>query len=181
LPLAESFIGMVVRAGQPKPDISTMDAMRSTLLAAKSIAYSDSSSGTYLSTIGFKKLGVADQLAGRTRKVRGPPSGEPVAAVVARGEADIGFQQVPELIHVPGIDFVGTVPSEVQPPTLFVGGAAQNFATPRCRDRAPEFPVLCRCRSRHQEGRIEAIVAVLNFVCSAPNPVVAPLMLPKRT
>jgi molybdate transport system substrate-binding protein len=121
MPLAESFIGMVVRAGQPKPDISTMEALRKTLLAAKSIAYSDSSSGTYLSTVGFKKLGVADEIAGRTRKVRGPPSGEPVAAVVARGEAEIGFQQVAELIHVPGADFVGTVPAEIQPPTHFVG------------------------------------------------------------
>jgi molybdate transport system substrate-binding protein len=130
VPLAESFIGMVVRAGQPKPDISTMDALRKTLLAAKSIAYSDSSSGTYLSTIGFKKLGVADEISGKTRKVRGPPSGEPVAAVVARGEAEIGFQQVPELIHVPGTDFVGTVPSEVQPPTMFVGALPKNSQQP---------------------------------------------------
>jgi molybdate transport system substrate-binding protein len=130
VPLAESFIGMVVRAGQPKPDISTMDSLRKTLLAAKSIAYSDSSSGTYLSTIGFKKLGVAEEIEGKTRKVRGPPSGEPVAAVVARGEAEIGFQQVPELIHVPGIDFVGTVPSEVQPPTLYVGALPKNSQQP---------------------------------------------------
>ncbi len=130
MPLAQSFIGMVVRAGQPKPDISTMDAMRKTLLAARSIAYSDSSSGTYLSTIGFKKLGVADQLSGKTRKVRGPLSGEPVAEVVARGEAEIGFQQVPELIHVAGVDFVGTVPSEVQPPTLFVGALPKTSQHP---------------------------------------------------
>jgi molybdate transport system substrate-binding protein len=130
VPLAESFIGMVVRAGQPKPDISTMDSLRKTLLAAKSIAYSDSSSGTYLSTVGFKKLGVADEIASKTRKVRGPPSGEPVAAVVARGEAEIGFQQVPELIHVPGIDFVGTVPSEVQPPTLYVGALPKTSQQP---------------------------------------------------
>jgi len=121
VPLAESFIGMVVRAGQPKPDISTVEALRKTLLAAKSIAYSDSSSGTYLSTVGFKKLGVADEIAGRTRKVRGPPTGEPVAAVVARGEAEIGFQQVAELIHVPGVTFVGTIPAEVQPPVFFAG------------------------------------------------------------
>ncbi|MGY8637957.1 substrate-binding domain-containing protein [Bradyrhizobium sp. 14AA] len=126
MPLAESFIGVVVRAGQPQPDISTIDALRKTLLAAKSIAYSDSSSGTYLSTVGFKKLGIADDISGKTRKVRGPPSGEPVAAVVARGEAEIGFQQVPELIHVPGIDFVGTVPAEIQPPTLFVGALPKN-------------------------------------------------------
>jgi molybdate transport system substrate-binding protein len=121
VPLAESFIGMVVRAGQPKPDISTVEGLKKALLAARSIAYSDSSSGTYLSTVGFKKLGVADEIAGRTRKVRGPPSGEPVAAVVARGEAEIGFQQVAELIHVPGVTFVGTVPAEIQPPTFFVG------------------------------------------------------------
>jgi molybdate transport system substrate-binding protein len=130
IPLAESSIGMVVRAGQPRPDISTMDGLRNTLLAAKSIAVSDSSSGTYLSTIGFKKLGIADEVAGKTRRVRGPPSGELVAAVVARGEAEVGFQQVPELIHVPGVDFVGTVPSDVQPPTLFVGALPKNSQQP---------------------------------------------------
>jgi molybdate transport system substrate-binding protein len=130
MPLAESFIGMVVRAGQPKPDISTVEALRKTLLAAKSIARSDSSSGTYLSTVGFKKLGIADEIAGKTRKVRGPPSGEPVAAVVARGEAEVGFQQVAELIHVPGVDFVGTVPRDIQPPTFFVGALPKNSQHP---------------------------------------------------
>src|SRR3954470_13249966 len=130
VPLAESFIGMVVRAGQPKPDISTMDGLRKTLLEAKSIAYSDSSSGTYLSTIGFKKLGVADEVAGKSRKVRGPPSGEVVAAVVARGEAEIGFQQVAELINVPGTDFVGTVPGDVQPPTMFEGALPKGSQQP---------------------------------------------------
>lgn len=130
IPLAQSFIGMVVRAGQPKPDISTMDALRKTLVAAKSIAYSDSSSGTYLSTIGFKKLGIADEIMGKTRKVRGPPTGEAVAAVVARGEADVGFQQVPELIDVPGVDYVGTVPSDIQPPTLFVGALPKGSQQP---------------------------------------------------
>jgi molybdate transport system substrate-binding protein len=130
VPLAESFIGMVVRAGQPKPDISTVEGLRKTLLAAKSIAYSDSSSGTYLSTVGFKKLGVADEIAGKTRKVRGPPSGELVAAVVARGEAEIGFQQVAELIHAPGTDFVGTVPADIQPPTLFEGALPEGSRQP---------------------------------------------------
>jgi molybdate transport system substrate-binding protein len=119
--LARSLIGMVVRAGTAKPDISSVEALRNTLLAAQSIAYSDSGSGTYLSTALFPKLGIADQIAGKSRKVRGPPSGEPVAAVVARGEAEIGFQQVSELIRVPGITFVGTIPVEVQPKTFFVG------------------------------------------------------------
>ena len=113
--LARSLVGMVVRAGAAKPDIGSVEAFRNTLLAAKSIAYSDSGSGTYLSTTLFAKLGVADQIAGKSRKVRGPPSGEPVAAVVARGEAEIGFQQVSELIHVPGVNFVGAIPAELQP------------------------------------------------------------------
>src|SRR6267378_637470 len=117
--LARSQIGMVVRAGAAKPDIGSVEAFRSTLLAAKSLAYSDSGSGTYLSTMLFPKLGVAEQVAGKSRKVRGPPSGKPVAAVVARGEAEIGFQQVSELIHVPGVTFVGTIPAELQPDVSF--------------------------------------------------------------
>src|SRR4051812_4239498 len=126
--LARSLIGMVVRAGAEKPDIGSVEALRSTLLAARSIAYSDSGSGTYLATALFPKLGIAAQIAGKSRKVRGPPSGEPVAAVVARGEAEIGFQQVSELIHVPGISFVGPIPPEVQP-TLFFAGALTAAAT----------------------------------------------------
>jgi len=119
--LARSMIGMVVRAGAAKPDIGSVDAFRNTLIAAKSIAYSDSGSGTYLSTTLFPKLGVADQVAGKSRKVRGPPSGEPVAAVVARGEAEIGFQQLSELMHVPGVTFVGAIPAELQPGFSFAG------------------------------------------------------------
>src|SRR6266404_2030167 len=117
--LARSLIGMAVRAGAAKPDIGSVEAFRRALLAAKSLAYSDSGSGTYLSTTLFPKLGIADQVAGKSRKVRGPPSGEPVAAVVARGEAEIGFQQVSELIHVDGVTFVGAIPAELQQDTFF--------------------------------------------------------------
>jgi len=128
--LARSLIGMVVRAGAEKPDIGSVDALRSTLLAAKSIAYSDSGSGTYLSTILFSKLGIADQVASKSRKVRGPPSGEPVAAVIARGEAEIGFQQVSELIQVPGITFVGTIPADTQPAIFFAGALTKTVQEP---------------------------------------------------
>jgi molybdate transport system substrate-binding protein len=137
--LARSLIGMVVRAGAAKPDIGNVEALRSTLLAAKSIAYSDSGSGTYLSTTLFPKLGVADQIAGKSRKVRGPPSGEQVAAVVARGEAEIGFQQVSELIHVPGITFVGTIPSEVQPTTFFAGALTNTVQQPEAASALIRF------------------------------------------
>ena len=119
--LARSQIGMVVRAGVAKPNIGSVEAFRRMLLAVKSIGYSDSASGTYLSTTLFAKLGVADQVAGKSRKVRGPPSGEPVAVVVARGELEIGFQQVSELIDIPGVTFVGAIPSELQPGFSFAG------------------------------------------------------------
>jgi len=120
--LAKSQIGMVVRAGAAVPDISSVDAFRRTLVAATSIGYSDSGSGTYLSTVLFEKLGLADQIARKSRKVRGPPSGEPVAAVVARGELEIGFQQVSELLHTPGVTFVGPLLPELQPGFSFAGG-----------------------------------------------------------
>jgi molybdate transport system substrate-binding protein len=137
--LARSLIGMVVRAGAAMPDISSVEALRRTLLAAKSIAYSDSGSGTYLSSTLFPKLGVADQVAGKSRKVRGPPSGEPVAAVVARGEAEIGFQQVSELIHVPGITFVGTIAAEVQPMTFFAGALTTTVRQPEAASALIRF------------------------------------------
>jgi molybdate transport system substrate-binding protein len=137
--LARSLIGMVVRAGDAKPDIGSVEAFRTTLLAAKSIAYSDSGSGTYLSTTLFPKLGVADQVAGKSRKVRGPPSGEPVASVVARGEAAIGFQQVAELIHAPGITYVGPIPAEFQPGFSFAGSLTNTVRQPEAASALIRF------------------------------------------
>jgi molybdate transport system substrate-binding protein len=137
--LARSLIGMVVRSAAEKPDISSVEALRKTLLAAKSIAYSDSGSGTYLSTTLFPKLGIAEQVASKSRKVRGPPSGEPVAAVVARGEAEIGFQQVSELIHVPGITYVGTIPAEVQPAIFFAGALTKTVREPEAASALIRF------------------------------------------
>ena len=127
---ARSLIGMVVRTGEPKPDISTVEAFKRALLDAKSIAYSDSGSGTYLSTTLFKKLGIADQVLPKSRKVRGPPSGEPVAAVIARGDAQLGFQQVSELIHTEGVSFVDAIPAELQPGFTFAGVITKNAAEP---------------------------------------------------
>ena len=124
--LAKSQIGMVVREGAAKPDIGGVEAFRKLLLEAKSIAYSDSGSGTYISTKMLPKLGIDEQVKGKSRKVRGPPSGEPVAAVVSRGEAEIGFQQVSELIHTKGVTYVGPIPAELQPGFSFIGGLAKD-------------------------------------------------------
>jgi molybdate transport system substrate-binding protein len=112
--LARSTIGMAVRTGAPHPDISTVDALKRTLLAAKSIAYSDSASGVYLSTELFPKLGIADQIKRKTRRIEA----EPVGAFVANGEVEIGFQQMSELRPVKGIEIVGELPPGAQQVTV---------------------------------------------------------------
>ena len=130
--LARSRIGMAVRAGAPKPDISSVDALKRALLQAKSIAYSASASGVYLSTELFQRLGIAAQVAAKSQRIES----ERVATVVARGDAEIGFQQISELLPVPGIDYVGPLPPEVQRVTVFSAGVA---ATAKAPDAARAF------------------------------------------
>jgi TolB protein len=117
--LAHSRIGMAVRAGAPVPDISTVDNFRRVLLQAKSIVYSESASGIYISTQMFKTLGIADQVAAKSRT-----AATPVANVVARGEADLAFQQISELLPVKGITFAGAIPDAVQSTTTFSAGVS---------------------------------------------------------
>jgi molybdate transport system substrate-binding protein len=124
--LARAAITMAVRQGAPKPDISTVDAFKKTLLAAKSIAYSDSASGVYLETVLFPRLGIADALKGKSRMI----PADPVGGVVAKGEAEIGFQQTSELMPIAGIDIVGPIPEEIQKYTDFSAGIAANAQEP---------------------------------------------------
>ena len=129
-PVARSAIGMAVRAGAPKPDIGTVEALKRTLLQAKSVAYSASVSGEYLTKELYQRLGIADQVMSKSRRVEG---GERVGAVVARGEVEIGFQQMSELLPIPGIAHVTPLPPEVQKVSVFSAGVA---ATTRDADAA---------------------------------------------
>jgi molybdate transport system substrate-binding protein len=124
--LARSSIGMAVRRGAAKPDISSVEALTRTLLQAKSIAYSASVSGMYLSQELFQRLGIAEQVLPKSRRI----DRERVGAVVARGEAELGFQQISELLPEPGIDYVGPLPPGVQRVSVFSAGVAANSRQP---------------------------------------------------
>ena len=115
--LARSGIGVAVKSGARKPDISSGEAVKRAVLAAKGIAYSTGPSGIYLMGL-FQRMGIAESLKSKVKQVQGEPAG----GVVARGEAEIAFQQVSELLPVPGIDFVGTLPADIQQITVFSAG-----------------------------------------------------------
>jgi molybdate transport system substrate-binding protein len=116
--IARSGVGVAVGKGKPKPDISTVDALKKTLLAAKSIGYSTGPSGIYVVTM-FQKMGIADEIKSKLKQT---PTGVFVGSIIASGEAEIGFQQVSELSFFPGIDYVGPIPAEVQLITVFSAG-----------------------------------------------------------
>jgi molybdate transport system substrate-binding protein len=124
--IADSPIGMAVRAGAPKPDISTLESFKRVLLAAKSVAYSDSASGVYIGTEMYEHLGIADQMKPKSRAI----PADPVGGVVARGEAELGFQQISELIPVPGIEIVGPLPPGAQKITTFSAGVVAGAKEP---------------------------------------------------
>jgi molybdate transport system substrate-binding protein len=123
--LAKSGVGVAVRAGAPKPDIASTEAVKRALLAAKSIGYSTGPSGVYLVGL-IQRLGLADEIKPKLRQTPGP--GLLVGHLLARGEAELGFQQVSELLHFPGIQYVGPLPADIQETTVF-SAALQPGAT----------------------------------------------------
>lgn len=123
--LAKSGIGVAVRAGAPRPDVSSGEALKRAVLAAKSIVYSTGPSGIYLASL-FERMGIGAQIQSRVKVVQGEPAG----AVVARGEAEIGFQQMSELLPVEGIDLIGPLPPDVQQITTFSAGLHARAKNP---------------------------------------------------
>jgi molybdate transport system substrate-binding protein len=116
--LAKSGIGVAVRAGAPKPDISSADALKKTLLAAKTVGYTSGPSGVYMAGL-IERMGIAAAVKAKYRSV---PSGGTIGTLVARGDCEIGFQQVSELVHIKGIDYVGPLPPDIQRVTIFSSG-----------------------------------------------------------
>jgi molybdate transport system substrate-binding protein len=111
-------VGVAVRAGAPKPDIATPEAFKNAMLAAKSIGYSRGPSGVHFESV-LRRLGIDDQVKGKLIR---PERGVRVGALVAKGEAELGVQQINELLPLPGIDFVGPLPSELQTVLVYVTG-----------------------------------------------------------
>ena len=125
--LAKSSIGVAVRRGVVSPDIGSVDALKATLLAAKSVMYSKTGiSGVYMPEL-LAKLGIADQIAPKAVN----PSHGTVGEALARGEAEIALQQISELLPVPGIKVVGPLPAEVQLVTVFSAGIFSSAVEPR--------------------------------------------------
>jgi molybdate transport system substrate-binding protein len=126
--LVRSAIGVAVRQGGPKPDIASAAALKQALLSARTISYSKTGiSGVYFPTV-LERLGIAEQVAS---KVLIPPSGVPVGEVVAKGDAEIGVQQISELLPVPGIEIVGPLPPELQKVTVFSAGLFAGASEPQ--------------------------------------------------
>ncbi len=117
-----SGAGVAVRAGAKKPDIATPEALKAALLAARSVGYSQGPSGVHFMSV-LARLGIADEI-----KAKGvvPPLGQRVGTLIAKGDAEIGVQQITELLQIPGIDFVGPLPKELQANIVYSTATPSN-------------------------------------------------------
>jgi len=149
--LAKTGIGVAVRAGAPKPDISSGTAIKKALLAAKTVGYSTGPSGVYLMGL-FERLGIAAEVKAKTRQV---PSGGTVGTILASGEAELGFQQVSELVHFSGVDFVGPLPPEIQHVTVFSAGIHTNAKAPEAARALLDFLIAPAARTVIQKHGLE--------------------------
>jgi molybdate transport system substrate-binding protein len=152
--LARSAIGIAVRQGAPRPDISSAVALKQTLLSARAISYSKTGiSGVYFPTV-LERLGIAAQVAS---KVLIPPTGVPVGEVVAKGDAEIGVQQISELLPVSGIEIVGPLPAELQKVTVFSAGLFVGAPEPQVAKALVAMLTSAAARPVYQRKGMEPI------------------------
>ena len=133
--LVKSGIGVAVKAGAPRPDVSSGEAVKKALLAAKTVGYSTGPSGVYMQGL-FQKMGIADQIKAKGKQT---PTGVLVATIVASGDAELGFQQVSELVHEKGIDFIGPLPADIQHITVFSAAVPSKAAQPDAAKALEKF------------------------------------------
>lgn len=124
--LVSSGVAVAVRAGAPRPDLGSEEAVKAAVLAAKTLGYSTGPSGTALVKL-FERWGIAEQVAGKI--VQAPP-GVPVGSLVADGRVELGFQQLSELMSLPGIAVLGPLPPEIQITTVFSAAVAATSTRP---------------------------------------------------
>jgi len=133
--LVRSLIGMAIKQGAEKPDISNEQAFINQLLQAESIGFSASASGTYLSTVLWPQMGIWEKIQHKSRRIES----ERVASVVARGEVEIGFQQISEILPIEGAEFAGAIPNELQKTTIFSAAITQKSQNVTAADCLLEF------------------------------------------
>jgi molybdate transport system substrate-binding protein len=146
--LVRSGVAVAVREGAPQPDLSDEDAVRQTVLAARSLSYSTGPSGVALAKL-FERWGIAEQIKGRI--VTAPP-GVPVGSLVAKGEVELGFQQLSELLPLPGITVLGPLPPAIQIVTTFSAGVCATSRQPdavRAMLAAMNGPQAASVKRRH--------------------------------
>ena len=155
-PVFHSRAGVAVRAGAPKPDISTVEAFKQALLKAKTIGHSLGVSGVHFSTNVIPRLGIAEEIKSRIRISKGFP----VGVLVAKGEAEIGIHQIAELMPIQGIDIVGELPAEIQTTLDLRDRRPRRRQATGGRQGAGTFPVVGDVGAGNQEERHGARAAM---------------------
>ncbi len=146
--LVKSGVAVAVRAGAPRPDIATEAAVRQAVVSAKTVSYSTGPSGTHLEKL-FERWGILGEL--RSRTVVAPP-GVPVGSLVASGAAELGFQQLSELVNVAGLEVLGPLPAAIQTVTTFSGGVSVRCGQPSAARALLDYlasPITADVKQRH--------------------------------
>ena len=150
--LGQTPLGLSVRAGAPKPDISTVEAFKQTMLRAKSVTFPGSTTGMYLATKLFPQLGIAKEMVPKTTSTG--------VAAVAKGDAEIAVQPVSELLRTPGVDFVGTIPAEIQYISVFSAAMVKDPKHPKESKKLLDFLTSEKAKTTIQKSGMEVLAPV---------------------